>query len=159
MARVNRPNKTQLAKLLMIESQINSSGNGQDVSTIRRLGWGDFATQVSGNLSVLPSFKNVTRFDPEKSVYRDGQWSPLIRFAEGFGRIDSSTAAHSVSDGNIRVYWVSDGRQLVLRLGEAPDRITAPLEPSVGIERDPAVIVALERGDLELRVDPIRHSF
>jgi hypothetical protein len=74
MARVNRPGKSQLAKLLIIESRIMSPQTNPVNPSGRKLNWGDFATQVSGTLGALPSFNNVTRFDPEKSVYREGRW-------------------------------------------------------------------------------------
>lgn len=74
MARVNRPNKSQLGKLLRIELQVTDPGHDLNSPSNRKLNWGDYATQVSGNLSVLPSFDNVTRFNPRKTIFRDGEW-------------------------------------------------------------------------------------
>lgn len=80
IARVNRPSKPQLSKLLRIELQILSSADpltGETPSTLpsgRRQSWGDFATQGTGFLSVVPSFENVTSIDPRNSVFRSGRW-------------------------------------------------------------------------------------
>ena len=74
MARVNRPNKAQLGKLLQIELQIINKGKTSATPQTRRLDWGDYATQSAVNLGVLPSFENVTSFDPTKTIYRDGVW-------------------------------------------------------------------------------------
>ena len=80
IARVNRPSQPQLSKLLRIELQILSSTDASTsetpiaIETGRRQNWGDFATQVSGLLSEVPSFENVTSVDPRQSVYRAGRW-------------------------------------------------------------------------------------
>lgn len=88
IARVNRPSKPQLSKLLRIELQIRSANvvNDQGAAVLpsgRRQGWGDFAMQETGILSVVPSFENVTTIDPYKSVFRNGRWSrPEIKSNE-----------------------------------------------------------------------------
>lgn len=68
----NRPNKLQLSKLLAIEVMIRQSDSANVVPL--QQGWGDLAMRPSKNLGVLPTFKNVTRFAPEDSIFRNGQW-------------------------------------------------------------------------------------
>ncbi len=80
IAGVNRPSKPQLSKLLQIELQIltnASASTGETPEAVpsgRQFNWGDFATQGSGFLGVVPSFENITAMDPRESVYRSGRW-------------------------------------------------------------------------------------
>ncbi len=41
---------------------------------------------------------------------RNGKWTPMIEFPDGFGRIDAPTAAAAGRDGSLRVVWAGDGR-------------------------------------------------
>ena len=72
IATVNRPSKLQLSKLLTIEVMVRQPSSNR-VGT-RRQGWGDLAMQSTGSFGVLPTFKNVTRFDPDQSVFRNNRW-------------------------------------------------------------------------------------
>jgi hypothetical protein len=46
----------------------------------------------------------------EATTLRDGQWSPMMEFPQGYGRIDSPLAAIRKRDGSLAVAWVTDGR-------------------------------------------------
>lgn len=88
IASVIRPNKSQLGKLLRLEIALmddhlggqqpgssNPMGSSSAGSKLkRRKSWGDFATAPSSELGPVPSFENLTQFDPEKSIYRDDSW-------------------------------------------------------------------------------------
>ncbi|MFK7766115.1 MAG: hypothetical protein AB8B55_02650 [Mariniblastus sp.] len=73
IAAAERPSRVQLAKLLAIEIQVLQS-ESPAVKPKQDRGWGDSATQPSAAIGVLPTFENVTRFDPRQSVFRDGKW-------------------------------------------------------------------------------------
>lgn len=79
IARVNRPSKAQLSKLLQVEVQILSrdpnlpqkngtSGNSRDLS------WGDSAMRPFSLPGLAPSFETVTDYDPGASIFREGRW-------------------------------------------------------------------------------------
>ena len=55
-----------------------------------------------------PTYRTMWRTGA--SVWTDGGWSPLIRFPDGYGRMDAPIAVHRTEDG-LRVVWVSDGRE------------------------------------------------
>jgi hypothetical protein len=46
----------------------------------------------------------------EATTFRDGRWSPMMEFPQGYGRIDSPVSAIRRHDGNLAVAWVTDGR-------------------------------------------------
>ena len=74
IANTKRPDKIQLAKMLAIELQIlrPSTVGLHQKRTVRS--WGDLAAKPSSTLGVLPTFKNVTRFNPNRCVLRNGNW-------------------------------------------------------------------------------------
>jgi len=80
IAKVNRPSKSQLEKLLQIEWQIltatrqSTNEKSGGIKSGRVETWGDFASQPSGNPGMVPSFENVTSMDPRKSIFRNGLW-------------------------------------------------------------------------------------
>lgn len=80
IAKVNRPSKSQLGKMLQIEWQIltamrqSPDMKSGKIKTRRVETWGDFASQDSGNPRLVPSFENVTAMDPRKSIFRNGRW-------------------------------------------------------------------------------------
>ena len=46
----------------------------------------------------------------EATTLRNGRWSPMMEFPQGYGRIDSPVAAIPRRDGSLAVAWVTDGR-------------------------------------------------
>ena len=74
IARANRPSQVQLSQLLAIELQIVRTDSSSNIPVRQVRNWGDHAMQVSNSLGVLPTFDDVTPFDPRKSVYRNGDW-------------------------------------------------------------------------------------
>ena len=47
------------------------------------------------------------------TVYRDGRWTPMMEFTEGYGRIDSPMAPVRRGErADLAVVWVSDGRRM-----------------------------------------------
>ncbi len=74
IASAQRPSKVQLAKLLSIEIQILNSDTTVIARPVRSKAWSDHASRPSSTIGVLPTFENVTRFNPKQSVYRNGRW-------------------------------------------------------------------------------------
>ena len=74
IAVVNQPSKVQLKKLLSIEIRITQDSELAEQQLNRKLSWGDYATQTSTNKGILPTFENVTEFNPNESIYENGIW-------------------------------------------------------------------------------------
>ncbi len=71
------------------------------------------------------------------SSFRDGKWSPLVRFPEGYGRIDAGTAVCVRPGGDLGVYWVSDGRQFPHGFPDEQDLYTATIAGAGGTNGRP----------------------
>jgi hypothetical protein len=71
--------------------------------------WLFFRYRTNTPVRPKPSFRSMWRLGA--TAYIDDKWTPLIRLAKGYGRIDAPTAAHLDTDGNLKVHWVSDGRE------------------------------------------------
>lgn len=79
IAGVNRPNKSQLSKLLQLEiallENLEEGSESTRANSLKRpKDWGDFATAPTSNLEASPSFENLTPFDPKRSIFRNGDW-------------------------------------------------------------------------------------
>ena len=70
--------------------------------------WVFFRYRTNSPVRPQPAYRSMWRLGA--SSFQNGKWTPLIRFAEGFGRIDAPASVHTQAGGGIKVYWVSDGR-------------------------------------------------
>jgi hypothetical protein len=59
--------------------------------------------------------------------YRGGQWSPMMEFPEGNGRIDSPAAVERVRDGSLMIAYPSDGRTFPLGSPEVHELYVASI--------------------------------
>ena len=71
LAVLNRFTPDQLRLLLRMELSISNPAASPNVGP---LDWADYANSYSPQPVEIPSFKNATPYDPEASVFRDGQW-------------------------------------------------------------------------------------
>ena len=46
----------------------------------------------------------------DATTYREGRWSPMVEFPDGYGRIDLPVSSVLQRDGKLAVVWVTDGR-------------------------------------------------
>ena len=74
MATAKRPSTAQLRKLLAIELAVRQPEGAIRKPVLSNSSWGELAMQPAANFNPLPTFANVTEFDPGKSVYRDEVW-------------------------------------------------------------------------------------
>jgi len=74
IATSDQPSKLQLRKLLSVELAIRQPGIASPQPVLSRSSWGELAMQPAPKFSALPTFANVTEFDPNRSVYRNGVW-------------------------------------------------------------------------------------
>lgn len=63
----------QLRKMLTLEIALQDFKN-QPQRSNQPLSWSEQAQEPMSGWTQLPSFENVTEFDPDKSVFRNGQW-------------------------------------------------------------------------------------
>ncbi len=102
--------------------------------------WVFFRYRTNTPRRTKPAYRSMWRTGA--SVWSDGGWSPLIRFADGYGRIDAPVAVHPTDDG-MRVWWVSDGREFPAGFPQEQNLYSA----DITIDKAPE---ALELTDLRL---------
>ena len=73
MTRSSRLSLSQLRKLLALEIAL-ADPEYQLQASNRAPSWGEQAQNAMSGWTRLPSFENVTEFDPHKSVFRNGRW-------------------------------------------------------------------------------------
>jgi len=69
--------------------------------------WAFFRYRTNTPQRPKPAFRTMWRTGA--MVWTDGGWSPLIRFPQGYGRMDAPIAVAANEDG-FEVAWLSDGR-------------------------------------------------
>ena len=74
MAAAERPNTSQLRKLLSVELAVRQPETASPKPVKSNSSWGELAMQPAPKFNGLPTFANATEFDPGKSVYRNGVW-------------------------------------------------------------------------------------
>ena len=74
IAAASRPSTLQLRKLLSVELAVRQPELTNSKPAMTKSGWDELAMQPATQFSALPTFANVTQFDPSKSVYRNGIW-------------------------------------------------------------------------------------
>jgi len=74
MAAANQLSKLQLRKLLSVELAIRQPELTNPKAATSKSTWGELAMQPAPKFKALPTFGNVTEFDPDKTVYRNGVW-------------------------------------------------------------------------------------
>lgn len=74
MARSTKLTASQLHRLVKIELSIVTNDSLSDSAEDRKTDWSEDAWAKASPDAELPSFKNITPFDPQKSTYRSGLW-------------------------------------------------------------------------------------
>ena len=75
IAQLNRPTLEQLHKVLQIElSVIKNESPVQIESATQGADWGEYALAGVDANGTIPTFRSATKFDPSKSLFRNGQW-------------------------------------------------------------------------------------
>jgi hypothetical protein len=86
--------------------------------------------------------------------FQNGAWTPLIRFPQGFGRIDAGAALHAGRDGGLRAYWVSDGRQFPNGFPADQDVYSATLSAGTKPRQEPRLVAFEASKDGPINVHP-----
>jgi uncharacterized membrane protein YgaE (UPF0421/DUF939 family) len=75
IAQLNRPTLEQLHKLLQVElSIVKDQSPAQIERTTQGADWGEYAFAGADVNGTIPTFRNATKFDPAKSLFRNGEW-------------------------------------------------------------------------------------
>ncbi len=77
IAAADYPSRSQLGRLLAVELAARQPETAKLDPGSKKMTWGELAMEPGTEFSVLPTIANVTQFDPEKSVYRNGIWVGL----------------------------------------------------------------------------------
>ncbi len=123
------------------------------------------ATDGNGNLWVLFHYRTNTPVTTGQSRFRsmfrlgatsfqNGRWTPAIEFPLAYGRIDFPVSVHTGLDGNLDVFWASDGRRFPNGFPREQDLYFATVDAGPSASKEPQLVAFEPSKDGPANVHP-----